>query len=525
LFEPEACGTRNAPSHQISPHVYPKLLLSIASMAIEIELKLTIDPLHVARFRHHSVLESMAQGKPRRHKLYNVYFDTPDQDLKRAGIALRLRRMNGKWMQTVKSDGGVEAVLHQRNEWEWPVRGEEPELAPIAASDLKLLTPKVLTRLSPLFVTEYWRTIWQLRTEQGAEIELVLDQGEVRAGDIRQSISEIELELKTGEAASLFEVALAIQEHVPLWVEDRSKAQRGYMLCNGETPSPRKAQHVTLASEMPVAEAFQRIARECLSQLQENVAELGQDPEYLHQVRVAVRRLHSVLGVFEAAFPEARASVVEELRWLMGCLGPARDWDVFVTQTLPHIVEQLPDNRALARLRADAAKLRDTCRQVALEAIMSQRYTRLVLTLGLQLTRQTKLQKAPVLLGELATQTLSRQHKRVRREGRLHAALNTAERHALRIAAKKLRYAAEFFSGIYPHKRARRYLEALAALQDVLGALNDASVTQRLLADLSGQRGQATGIVLGWTACSSGVHLQKLRHAWRNFMRQKVFWK
>lgn len=494
-------------------------------MAIEIELKLTIDPTHVARFRHHAVLESMALGKPRRHKLHNIYFDTPDQDLQRAGIALRLRRMNGKWMQTVKSDGGVEAGLHQRNEWEWPVRGEEPELAPIAASDLKLLTPKLLARLRPLFVTDYWRTVWQLRTVQGAEIELVLDQGEVRAGDARQLISEIELELKMGEVASLFEVALAIQEHVPLWIEDRSKAQRGYMLCSGEMPPPRKTQHVTLAQDMPVAEAFQRIARECLSQLQENVAELGQDPEYLHQARVAVRRLHAVLGVFEAVFPKARASVVEELRWLMGCLGPARDWDVFVTQTLPNIVEQLSDNRALVRLQTDAAKIRDTCRQAALEAVLSQRYTRLVLTLGLQLARQAELPGVPVVLGELATQTLIRQHKRVRQKGRLHTALNTAERHALRIAAKKLRYVAEFFSGIYPHKRARLYLEALAALQDVLGALNDVSVTQRLLADLSAQRGQAAGIVIGCTACSNGGHLQKLRYAWRNFMRQKVFWK
>lgn len=494
-------------------------------MAIEIELKLTIDPTHVAHFRHHAVLESMALGKPRRHKLHNIYFDTPDQDLQRAGIALRLRRMNGKWMQTVKIDGNVGAGLHQRNEWEWPVRGEEPELVPIVALNLKLLTPKLLARLRPLFVTDYWRTVWQLRTAQGAEIELLLDQGEVRAGDARQFISEIELELKMGEAASLFEVALVVQEHVPFWIENRSKVQRGYMLCSGETPPPRKTQHVTLAQDMPVAEAFQRIARECLSQLQENVVELEQDPEYLHQARVAVRRLHAVLGVFEAAFPDARSHAVEELRWLMGCLGPARDWDVFVTQTLPQIAEYLPDNRALVRLQTGAAKMRDTCRQTALDAVLSQRYTRLVLTLGLQLARQAELPRVPAVLGELATQTLSRQHKCVRRKGRSHAALNTAERHVLRIAAKKLRYEAEFFSVIYPHKRAYRYIEALAALQDVLGALNDASVTQRLLADLSAKHGQAANIVIGWAACSNGVYLQKLRHAWRNFMRQKVFWK
>lgn len=498
-------------------------------MATEIELKLTIDPAHVARLRRHSVLESLVQGKPRHQKLHSVYFDTPELDLLRAGIALRLRRVGGRWVQTVKGGGSAEGGLHQRDEWEWPVRGGEPEPAPSTAPGLAgLLMPELLARLRPLFVTEFWRTAWQLRTAQGAEIELALDQGEVRAGDRHQPISEVELELKAGEAANLFEVALAIQEQVPLRVEDLSKAQRGYLLCSGETPPPRMAQPVVLAPEMPVMQAFQRIAGECLAQLQGNVAGLGQDPEYLHQARVAVRRLRSALGLFGAALPDARAGIVEELRWLMGCLGPARDWDVFVTQTLPPIVEQLPGNRALARLQADAAGWRDTCRQAALEAVLSQRYTRLVLMLGLHLARQTEPSGGPVALGKFAAQTLTRQHKRLRRRGRRHATLSPAERHALRIAAKKLRYAAEFFAVIYPRKRARPYLAALAALQDVLGALNDAVVTQRLLAELGGRgavRAQASGIVSGWAACASRERLQQLDEAWRNFARQKVFWK
>ena len=496
-------------------------------MSTETELKLIIDPAHVQRLRRHPVLESMVQGKPRRHKLHSIYFDTPEQDLLRAGFALRLRRMSGCWVQTVKGGGSVEGGLHHRNEWEWPVQGEELEPAPSTAPDLaQLLTPKLLARLRPLFVTDFWRTFWQLRTAQGDEIEMALDQGEVHAGDRCRPISEVELELKAGEAASLFEVALAIQKQVPLWVEDISKAQRGYLLCSGEAPPPRMAQPVGLAPEMSVVQALQRIAGECIAQLQGNVAKLGQNPEYMHQARIAVRRLRSALRLFGVVLPpEALVDVMSELRWLMGYLGPARDWDVFVTQTLPQIAEQLPDNRALARLQADAAGLRAARRQAALEAVLSQRYTRLVLTLGLQLARQAEPPGGPVTLGELATQTLTRQHKYVRRKGRRHAALNTAERHALRIAAKKLRYAAEFFAGIYPHKHARLYLAALAALQDVLGALNDAAVTQRLLAELPAPRGQAAGIVSGWTACSSRVRWQELHQAWRNFTRQKVFWK
>ncbi|MDP1856410.1 MAG: CHAD domain-containing protein [Candidatus Nitrotoga sp.] len=501
-------------------------LLSIALMPIEIELKLTIDSAHVKRLRRHPVLKSMVQGKPRRHKLYSIYFDTPEQDLLQAGFTLRLRRISGCWVQTVKGGGSEEGGLHHRNEWEWPVRSGKPEPAPSTAPDpALLLTPKLLARLRPIFVTDFWRTAWQLRTAQGAEIELALDQGEAHAGNRCQAISEVELELKAGEATSLFEVALAIQKQVPFWVEDLSKAQRCYLLCSGETLPPQRAQPVKLAPAMSVTQAFQRIAGECLAQLQGNVAELGQDPEYMHQARVAVRRLRSALSLFGVVLPEAFVGVMQELRWIMGYLGPARDWDVFVTQTLPQIAEQLPDNRALARLQADAAGLRAARRQAALETVRSQRYTRLVLTFGLQLVRQAELQAESVALNEFATQTLTRQHKRVRRKGRRLAALNTAERHALRIAAKKLRYAAEFFAGLYPHKRARLYLAALAELQDVLGTLNDAAVTQRLLSELTAPRGQAAGIVSGWTACSSRVRLQKLHQAWRNFTQQKIFWK
>lgn len=492
-------------------------------MATEIELKLTIDPAHAALLRRHPLLASLAQGKPRRQRLHSVYFDTPELDLLRAGVALRLRRVGGRWVQTVKGGGSVAGGLHQRDEWEWPVPGGALDLTLIGESSLAaIMTDDLPARLRPLFVTQFWRTAWQLRTAQGAEIELALDQGEVQAGEGRMPISEVELELKAGEATSLFEVALALQEQVPLHVEDLSKAQRGYLLASGETLPPRMAQPVFLAPQMPVAQAFRDIAGECMAQLQGNVAGLGQEPEYLHQARVAVRRLRSALGLFGAAAP---AGVVEELRWLMGCLGPARDWDVFVSQTLPPIVEELTGNPALARLRADAARLREVHRQAALEAVLSQRYTRLVLTLGLVLARQAEPPGDPVALAEFAAQTLTRQHKRLRRRGKHHATLSPAERHALRIAAKKLRYAAEFFAGIYPRKRARPYLAALAALQDVLGALNDAAVTQRLLAELDAPRGQAAGIVSGWMACASRERLTQLDQAWCNFVRHKAFWK
>ncbi|CAE6732547.1 Adenylate cyclase [Candidatus Nitrotoga fabula] len=499
-----------------------------AFVATEIELKLTIDPAHVTRLRNHPMLKTAGQEKSRRRKLYSVYFDTPDRDLYQSGIALRLRRTGRCWMQTVKGGGSSEGGMHQRQEWEWPVQGMEPELIPDAAhAPANLLTPDILVRLRPLFITDFWRTVWKLRTINGDEVELALDQGAVFSGEKSFPISEVELELKVGAASSLFEVALAIQEHVFLRVEDVSKAERGYRLHGGELPLPRMSREVELVSEMSAEQAFRCIVRECIGQLQGNVAEIGRihNPEYLHQAHVATRRLHMILGWLAVRLPDATDNVMEELRWLMGCLGKARDWDVFISQTLPQIANEMSDNQTLQRLRENAVGLCHAQYQEVVGAVLSQRYTRLVLKLGLIAVRQADQDgKRAAILERLAGQILSRQYKCLRRKGRKYAAMSPAEYHSLRIAAKKLRYAVEFFACLYPRKRARHFLSVLAALQDSLGELNDAVVTQRLLGELHVTRGYGAGIVYGWTVCSARCGLQKMHLVWSELMRRKPFW-
>ena len=125
--------------------------------------------------------------------------------------------------------------------------------------------------------------------------------------------------------------------------------------------------------------------------------------------------------------------------------GQSTELGCLVTQTLPQIAEQLPGNRALKRLQVEAAELRDVQQKEVFGAVWSQRYTRLVLMLGLLLARQADQTEESVELGTFAKQNLTRQHARVCHKGRRHPALNSSERHVLRIATKKLRYAAEFF--------------------------------------------------------------------------------
>ncbi len=509
----------------------------------EVELKLLIDPADIPGLRRHPLLKALCPSGPKTRKLTSIYFDTDDFFLKSQDIALRVRRDGRQWIQTVKGGGRVQAGLHQRDEWEAPVVHDRPDFTKIADPGLiALFSDEALRqRLHPVFVTVFTRTVWLLETPAGDRVEMALDRGEIRADQGKSTISEVELELKAGNPAALYELALALQEAVPLRPENASKAERGYALC--AAPSPRlavKAAQPELAREMTVDAAFRAIAWNCIGQLQDNQGRLqqGYDPELIHQMRVAVRRLRSALNLFGAAAPGIRdAALTAELRWLVGELGPARDWDVFLGETLPPVIEALPQDAGLGQLQQAADRLCQAARERACAAAASPRYHRLLLTLGRWLWREPWRETAEAAglaqldqpLAAYAAAMLGRRHRQLRRRGRNLAQLNAEQRHALRIAAKKLRYAAEFFSGLYPRKASRRYLQALAGLQDELGVLNDQAVTGRLLEQIGAGgrdllRSRASGVIIGWIACKTRLQLAGMARAWKRFNRCKVFW-
>lgn len=507
----------------------------------EVELKLLIDPADIAKLRRHPLLETQCPAGPMTRKLLSTYFDTDDLALKNNGVALRMRRDGRKWIQTVKAGGSVQLGLHQRPEWEAPVAGNAPDFTKIADPGLIRLfaAEKLRQRLRPAFVTEFSRTIWLLETASGDQIEMALDQGEIRADQAKSPISEVELELKAGNPAALFELALALQETVPLCTENASKAERGYLLCAPQINSfAAKATPSGVTREMSVDAAFRAIAWNCIGQLQDNQVRLQQnyDPEYVHQMRVAVRRLRSALGLFAAAAPGMKnTALIEELRWLSGQLGAARDWDVFLAEILPPVVVALPRDEGLDWLRHRTASLQEEAREQARAATASQRFHKLLLMLGGWLWREPWRETAtedkldqPV--PDYAKSMLSKRHRQLRRHGHSLASLTFEQRHALRIAAKKLRYAAEFLSDLYPQKRTKRYLEALADLQDEFGVLNDLAVARRLLTRIGTDDGnvlqnRVIGVIFGWNANELERRLASMARAWRNFKRQKIFWK
>ncbi len=173
--------------------------------------------------------------------LVSTYFETPDQALRRAGLVVRVREEDGRFVQTVKSDAAATENPLARGEWEDAVADNLPD--PDAPHSGRLLPREAVAELRPLFVTEVSRTAINLEPSRGILIEAAIDRGNIRSGDGTRvdPVCEVEFELKEGQPAALYDLALRLLKTAPLRLELRSKAERGYRLVEAdgaEPPSP-----------------------------------------------------------------------------------------------------------------------------------------------------------------------------------------------------------------------------------------------------------------------------------------------
>jgi CHAD domain-containing protein len=170
--------------------------------------------------------------------------------------------------------------------------------------------------------------------------------------------------------------------------------------------------------------------------------------------------------------------------------------------------------------------------RAAQDAVASAAWQRLWLQLGRLLAEGAWMQEHAALAqlaGGFAASLLQQRAAALKKRGKRLPALDAAGRHRLRIAAKKLRYAAEFFAALFPKRRVRPYVKSLAAMQEVLGGLNDAATLLRLLPEATaGARApdpRVAGLIQGWSAASTHLQLDALARAWDRWQRQKPFWK
>ncbi|AJA09049.1 ceramide glucosyltransferase [Sphingopyxis fribergensis] len=483
-------------------------------MADEVELKLEIANEDAATFEASGLLANSAK----KVRQISTYFDTPEHDVANAGFSLRIRRSGKKRVQTIKADGASAAGLFMRSEWERAAENGSPVLDD--TTPLRALLGDKADSIAPAFEVEIDRQTWNI-DEGGAAIELVLDRGEVVAGQRRSQVCEIELELKSGDPAALFAFARRIAAVVPVRLGVLSKAERGYALA-GAAPTRMMAEPVVLACDATAAQAFGQIVQSCIRQfrLNESLLLASRDAGALHQARVALRRLRSAFSIFTPMIGDAGAELRAELRWLASELGQARDLDVLLKRAEP------------GPLYDRIAAMREATYDAVCEILASARARRLPFDVTEWAATADWSGKAGgshdgnAPARDFATKALDRFRRKVKREGRYLADIDDEARHEARKSAKKMRYATEFFQGLFEHKtekrRHKRFVKALEALQDQLGALNDLATAPDVLKRLG--VAEAPGAANLLAHGKKGKLLDAAVDAHEDFIDTKRFW-
>ena len=532
----ESAVIDQTPSQEATPAPEPTRSNADARPAGEIELKLLVDAGRMAHFNAAPVIAANARNKGTRKHLKSAYYDTPERTLHRNGLSLRVRQSGARFVQTVKTDAVHDPL--RRGEWEARV----PSLAPDLALAMPFIPEKLRSSLAaqPLevvFTADIHRHARMVDLPSGT-VEIAFDQGVLTAGDRSRPVSEIELELKSGRASTIYEIALRLAEHGVVKPSIRTKSARGFDLAADKPPSARRPQKLRLDPSVTLDEAFATILRSCFLHLLQSLpaAEDGRNPEGVHQLRVALRRLRSALDLMRSVGALSNLDALRsEARWLAQDLSAARDWDVFQIETLPTIAKACPSIAGFDALgRAAAGRQSDAYRK-AHGALEDRRCAVFLIGLGSWIeTRGWRNDVATEDLGQLAEpavnfaqRILSEQYAKVLRRGRRFKSLPAEGLHRVRLATKRLRYVSEFLLPLFADgKSARKFSRRLAGLQEQLGAFNDMAVTASLLDRLGAEPDGAiaAAAIAGWQARASIGVQPALQGTWRDFTAARVPW-
>ena len=470
----------------------------------EFELKLALSRENLAALRHHALMQSAVRRVGTRSRLVTTYFDTPKLALKDRGLALRVRRDGERHVQTLKAAAAEGSTVHRRCEHESEVPNNRPDLTLIDHKSIKHFLRRGKAPLQPVFTSEIERDEIPLRFA-GSDIALAFDVGKIRSGDRVEDVCEAELELKSGSPAQLIELALALNEQVPLRIEGRTKADRGYRLSSGEAALPVKARPLAIRPAAGVGAAFETIARASVEQVRANErAFFDSEPaEAVHQLRVALRRFRAALSLFRKVMaPATRDYLRDELKWLQQSFGPARDIDVVIDGYLRP--RRGRNAAAVAAAAGIAATLRAEAYGRARAALSDPRYTRLLLNLELWFdnhewllpTARPDARRAEPVRA-YARRIVAKWDAKIRAIVVDAAVLSVEERHDLRIRAKKLRYALEFTAGVFSKRRTHKLRALLADLQDTLGNANDIATAGQVLEAIRARGAASTDAMAG----------------------------
>jgi len=439
----------------------------------EIELKFQVPTPRQAAVQKAATTASAATSR-----LQARYFDTPDRRLTKASVALRLRQEDGVWVQTLKGrgDNGIRRLEHEvRLPGEPNARLDITRHAGTEAG--RLLDAALDDRpgaLQEIFATDVTRTHRLIRSG-GAVIELAFDVGMLRAGDATMPLCELEFELKSGPLPALFALAERWSMRHGLWLDVRSKAERGELLARAASakPSakpPTRAVPPPLTRQMSADAALRCLVATCLEQVLPNLSALAAEagtPGHLHQARVGLRRLRTALKLWGTPEPRRDAALAA----LFTQLGSQRDQDALSAGLLPELLAAGAPMATLAPTPA-AASIGETVRGTAhLPALLQM----LEFALG-----SSNADDEATAIKNVAANVLDTERRKLRKAARRFERMDDTERHQLRKRLKRLRYGIELTAALFKSKQIRRELKALRPAQEALGRYHDLCVAEAL---------------------------------------------
>jgi len=500
---------------------------------IETELKLRVPAAQWPRLLASPLLGAFAAEK----ELQDTYYDTPSRLLRRQGMAYRVRHEDRRWVQTLRGEARLSSGLHRRVETGSPLADGQPrpQGLPATAERAGLNAALGDEGLAPVMLLRVRRILRRAAPARGIHIEIACDRGSIRAGVRRERVSELELQLKSGPVEALFNLAARLVAAYGLSLEHRSRVERGYDLADAVVVRPVKAGAPPVTAAMDGQALCRAVIASTLAQVHTNGVGVLQhdDPECLHQLRIGLRRLRCALDLFAPLPGIALERESAVLRGVASGLGAARDWDVLVGDILPRVFRSANRRPHGERLIAACKGARASAWRKTNKLIKSTSYNLTAIALGRYLA-----DPQPGLMPEqgardIAARILAACHARVLRRGRKLRTLDDADLHRLRIAVKKLRYALEFFSPLFPPQPIEAQRRSLSGLQDILGEISDAA---QILPQLEHahrfcrSRGlrwprAAARAVLDWQQARAQSQRGKLAAAWHQFRQAPQPWR
>lgn len=482
---------------------------------MEIELK-----FQLPESKKKSVLQALSKQKAQKIQLQAKYYDTAERLLAKNYVAIRLRQEGEHWVQTFKAA----SKNHLQRIEEDIFLGkcaQEPELDlslykynQTVQTVLREVLGEAPAELELQFQTNVQRTFHVFEFE-GSHIEVCLDDGEIRTPTDHAQICEVEFELKQGSAADLIQFAKTWVDQYQLWLDVRSKAERGNLLAQGKVVSAAtKAKSLNLDKDVSAEQAIKQIIENTLNHILPNAAAIADgvaEADHIHQARVGLRRLRSALKHFSNWSAQIDPTWESQLAEIFRALGQSRDNDAIQDSVIP-LVKQACDFEFPFPENVDT--------NIA-ELLSDSKTTQLFLSL---FSFSYSEHQSKSKLSKQAAKSLTKLYEKILKDAAQFSSLAVEQQHRTRKRVKQLRYCIDFIAGIYPEKQVQQFLNKLQPIQEYLGFYNDLFVAEHLFEQQATEHSQFL-FALGWVKAQQPHVAKKAAKKLQALSTKDIFWK